>query len=161
MDGVQPRDVVGRQAHGLFAVIRLALHEGRFDDASRSWIATARAPPPSAGVPPGRSPSTATPRTCGPSPATPGRPRARLEPPIASTRSGRARRQRLWAAPCLLRAEGRLTGDDDLLARAAEDFGVIGARFEQAVTESLLSGGRAERGRQALRELGCAPEQRP
>jgi hypothetical protein len=69
--------------------------------------------------------------------------------------------QHLWAAPGLLRAEGRLTGDDALLVQASEGFEAIGARFEQAVTDSLRSGGGAERGRQALRDLGCAPEQRP
>jgi hypothetical protein len=66
--------------------------------------------------------------------------------------------QHRWAAPCLLRAEGRLRGDEALLAQAAEGFGAIGARFEQAVTESLMSGDPAEHGRQALGELGCGPE---
>ncbi len=69
--------------------------------------------------------------------------------------------QHLWAEPCLLRAEGRLRRDEVRLRRAAEGFGAIGARFEQAVTEALTSGDLADRGRQTLRELGCTPEQRP
>ena len=69
--------------------------------------------------------------------------------------------QHLWAEPCLLRAEGRLHGDEARLAQAAERFGAIGARFEQAVTEAMMSGRAADRGREALRQLGCTPEQRP
>ena len=69
--------------------------------------------------------------------------------------------QHLWAAPCLLRAEGRLRGDEALLRQAAEGFGAIGARFEQAVTEALTSGDLADRGREALRGSACVPEQGP
>ncbi len=144
-----------------FAVIRLALHEGRLDDAAveldRYTDATTTGGP-------GRPWSVSA---FGYAPyvwaiacdtwAARGQPDAadRIREVRASTP------QHLWAAPCLLRAEGRLTGDDALLVRAADGFGVIGARFERAVTESLMSGGGAERGREALRDLGCAPEQRP
>lgn len=43
-----------------------------------------------------------------------------------------------WAAACLTRARGRLTGDPSLLADAAARFGRIGARFERACTLDLL-----------------------
>jgi len=61
----------------------------------------------------------------------------------------------LWAAPCLLRAEGRLRRDPDLLRAAADGFAAIDARFEEAVTLTMVDDTRAE-GRARLRALGCA-----
>lgn len=150
-----------KNAVGTFAVMRLALHEGRFDDATTELDRYAEGA------------AIADPDFLGAVSALGYAPyvwaiacdvwAGRGEPGAAEwIREVRAATpQHLWAAPCLLRAEGRLAGDDALLLRAAEGFASIGARFEQAVTESLLSGDGAERGREALRELGCAPEQRP
>ncbi|TDW14268.1 ATP-binding protein [Kribbella kalugense] len=45
-----------------------------------------------------------------------------------------------WADAVLLRATGRLHGDQDALAEAAARFGRIGAAFEQAHTLRLLTG---------------------
>jgi tetratricopeptide (TPR) repeat protein len=144
-----------------FAVIRLALHEGRFDEAAAELDRY------SDGTSIGDKDRPWSVAALGYAPyvwAIACDAWAARDQPDAADRIGEVRAstpQHLWAAPCLLRAEGRLTGDDALLAQASEAFGVIGARFEQAVTESLRSGGGAERGREALRDLGCAPEQRP
>jgi hypothetical protein len=46
--------------------------------------------------------------------------------------------EHLWAIPCLMRAEGRLLGDDELLRGAAAGFAEIGAQFEAATTLEML-----------------------
>ncbi len=91
------------------------------------WTATARAPPSPTRTSRGRSRPSATPPyvwaiDCD-AWAARGDPDAsdRIDEVRASTP------QHLWAAPCLLRAEGRLAGDDALLAQAADGFGAIGA----------------------------------
>jgi predicted ATPase len=61
-----------------------------------------------------------------------------------------------WAAACVDRARGRLAGDPNLIARAAEAFADIDARFEQACTLVLLPD-HAARARRLLGELDCAP----
>jgi predicted ATPase/DNA-binding CsgD family transcriptional regulator len=45
--------------------------------------------------------------------------------------------EHLWAGPCLLRAEGRLLGDDGLLRAAADGFAAIDAHFEESATLAL------------------------
>lgn len=52
----------------------------------------------------------------------------------------RAASENAWSDAVLLRARGRLTGDQDLLRDAAARFERIGAAFEQARTLGLLSG---------------------
>jgi hypothetical protein len=59
-----------------------------------------------------------------------------------------------WAAACVDRALGRLSGEQAVLERAASGFHAIGARFEAACTLLLLPATKGE-GQAALRELGC------
>ncbi|HLX51695.1 MAG TPA: LuxR C-terminal-related transcriptional regulator [Streptosporangiaceae bacterium] len=62
-----------------------------------------------------------------------------------------------WAAACLARAQGRLTGDRAALERSVAGWEHIGAEFERACTLVLLDGERAEEGLAKLGELGCPP----
>jgi hypothetical protein len=55
-------------------------------------------------------------------------------------------REHLWAGPCPLRAEARLTNDPELLRQAAAGFAVIDARFEEACTLTLLDEASSRRG---------------
>jgi hypothetical protein len=59
-----------------------------------------------------------------------------------------------WAAACLARTVGRLTGDAASIAAAVSGFERIGARFERACTLLLLPD-RADEGRAELDRLGC------
>lgn len=59
-----------------------------------------------------------------------------------------------WAAACLVRARGRLDGDEGLLARSVAGWEHIDARFERACT-LLLIADRAREGRAELAALGC------
>jgi hypothetical protein len=65
-----------------------------------------------------------------------------------------------WAAACLARAAGRLTGDRRALDRSLAGWERIHARFERACT-LLLTGDRADEGRAELRALGCPAPARP
>lgn len=60
-----------------------------------------------------------------------------------------------WAAACLARVRGRLTGDPAAFADAVAGFERIGAQFERACT-LLLMPGCADEGRLGLERLGCA-----
>jgi hypothetical protein len=59
-----------------------------------------------------------------------------------------------WAAACLARARGRLTGDAGAIGEALTEWDHLGARFERACTLLLLPD-RAAEGRAELRALGC------
>ncbi|TWD75361.1 putative ATPase [Kribbella amoyensis] len=59
-----------------------------------------------------------------------------------------------WAAATLLRARGRLTGDEALLTEAASRFEGIGARFEYACTLLLLGDDRAAEDLGGVRPVG-------
>jgi len=61
-----------------------------------------------------------------------------------------------WAAACLVRATGRLTGDPGALRQSLAGWERIDARFERACTLLLLDG-QADEGRAELRALGCHP----
>jgi hypothetical protein len=61
-----------------------------------------------------------------------------------------------WAAACLARATGRLTGDPGALRQSLAAWERIEARFERACTLLLLDG-HADEGRAELRALGCPP----
>jgi hypothetical protein len=61
-----------------------------------------------------------------------------------------------WAAACLDRAAGRLTGDQGALARSLAGWDGIDARLEWACT-LLLMDGRADEGHAELATLGCQP----
>ena len=67
-----------------------------------------------------------------------------------------AGRENDWAAACLARADGRLTGGQAALERSVAGWEHIGAGFERACTLLLLDG-RADEGLAKLRELGCQP----
>jgi predicted ATPase/DNA-binding CsgD family transcriptional regulator len=62
-----------------------------------------------------------------------------------------------WAAACLARAEGRLTGDQAALERSVAGWERIGAEFERACTLALFGDERADEGLAKLRDLGCPP----
>jgi predicted ATPase/DNA-binding CsgD family transcriptional regulator len=66
-------------------------------------------------------------------------------------------RENSWAAACLDRARGRLHGDRDALGHALAGFDEIGARFEWAITALLVGGEPADAGRAVLDEIGCPP----
>jgi hypothetical protein len=70
---------------------------------------------------------------------------ARLEPLASEHR---------WAAACLTRARGRLTGDPETLEDALAQWNRLGARFERACTLLLLPDRESE-GRAELTALGC------
>lgn len=65
-----------------------------------------------------------------------------------------------WAAACLARTAGRLTGDQEALARSVAAWDELDARFERACTLLLLPD-RADEGRALLAELGCRPSVEP
>jgi hypothetical protein len=60
-----------------------------------------------------------------------------------------------WAAACLARVRGRLTGDPAAFAAAVDGFERIGAEFERACT-LLLTPDCADEGRAEMERLGCA-----
>lgn len=72
---------------------------------------------------------------------------ARIDPLAAEHR---------WAAACLARARGRLTGDPGAIAEALAEWDRLDARFERACT-LLLMPDREPEGRAELSALGCPP----
>jgi predicted ATPase len=72
---------------------------------------------------------------------------ARIDPLAAEHR---------WAAACLARARGRLTGDPGAIAEALAEWDRLDARFERACT-LLLMPDREPEGRAELGALGCPP----
>jgi predicted ATPase/DNA-binding CsgD family transcriptional regulator len=62
-----------------------------------------------------------------------------------------------WAAACLARARGRLTGDAAAIIEALAEWDRLGARFERACTLLLLPD-REKEGRAELSALGCPHE---
>jgi predicted ATPase/DNA-binding CsgD family transcriptional regulator len=61
-----------------------------------------------------------------------------------------------WAAACLARARGRLTGETGAISEALATWERLDARFERACT-LLLVPGREPEGRAELDALGCRP----
>jgi predicted ATPase/DNA-binding CsgD family transcriptional regulator len=144
-------------AMGVFARVRLCLHDGRLEDGRRWMDGWARGVPTS---PQGTSASERAPRRydgylwsiSAELAAAGGEPEAteRIET-IA-----RSYVEHMWVAPCLERARGRLTGDPGHFERAATGFAAIGAAFEEAATRALLPGSAGDDGRSRLVALGCA-----
>lgn len=64
--------------------------------------------------------------------------------------------QNPWAAACLARVRGRMSGDPAELAGSVAGWERLGARFERACT-LLLIDDRADEGRAELAALGCRP----
>jgi predicted ATPase/DNA-binding CsgD family transcriptional regulator len=139
LEGPRP----GNRGFMAFTSGRLALHQGRLDDA-RSAIAAWDPSYPG----PHFAYSTALAAEIAVIAKAPDAPeqldaaRARVE-------------LNPWAAACLLRAEARLQSDGALLRAALDAFDEIGARFEWAVTAMLLDGAVADEGRALLEELGA------
>jgi hypothetical protein len=65
-----------------------------------------------------------------------------------------------WAAACLARVRGRITGDRGTLEDALAQWTRLGARFERACTLLLLPD-REPEGRAELTALGCAVDVKP
>jgi hypothetical protein len=61
----------------------------------------------------------------------------------------------LWCTPSLRRIDGQLNADPQLIREAASGFAAIGANFEEAATLSLLRGGAGDAGRSWLESAGC------
>jgi hypothetical protein len=134
-----------------FADARLALHEGRLDDAvtavaavpagggawerTRHWYFDAYPWAVAAEVAVVAGGPDAADRL------------AAAEPPA---------RQNRWAAACLARAEGRHRRDPDRLRESVALWERIGARYERACTLLLLDD-RAEEGAAELAALGVTP----
>jgi hypothetical protein len=70
--------------------------------------------------------------------------------------SAEAAQENLWAAACLARASGRLHDDRAALEESLAGWQHIGSRFEQACTLLLLPD-RAAQGHAELEALGCPP----
>jgi hypothetical protein len=134
-----------KKAFAAFAAARIALHEGRVDDAVRIAAGWDPAPPNGylAFV-------------------------VALDAELAALTGAADAADRLtaahatvdenaWARACLLRGEARLTGEGAALRRALDLFDEIGARFEWAVTALLAGGATAEEGRAVLEALGVTP----
>jgi predicted ATPase/DNA-binding CsgD family transcriptional regulator len=131
-----------------FATARIAFHEGRLDDALAA-IADWEPADPSGyvgyymGYPDALGAELAV---------VAGHDGAADRIATARDRSG----ENSWARACLLRAEGRLRSDPDLLRAALTAFDEIDSRFEWAITALLVGGDVAADGRAALAELGVA-----
>jgi predicted ATPase/DNA-binding CsgD family transcriptional regulator len=133
-----------------FTEARIALHEGRLEDA----VAVV------ADLPLGVEPWYGTARWQSLRPyawAIAAEVSAAVGSPDAESRiaaAAPAGEENYWAAACLARAAGRLTGERAALERSLERWERIEARFERACTMMLLEE-RAEEGEAELRALGC------
>ncbi len=131
-----------------FATLRLALHEGRLDDAVAEIARHQRAARVIDSAFPWSAASLGYEGYLWSAAievwAVIDEPGSRKE--IGSARASYA--EHLWATPALIRAEARLFRDPERVRRAAEGFATIGARFEEAATLALLdSMGRRHRSR--------------
>ena len=138
-----------------FTLVRLALHEGRLDDAQAAVQ---------------RYQSIASQVDSAPWPATALDYEGYLWPTVAETWAARQEpdivarlaemqigfAEHLWAVPTLARAEWRATGDLTRLHAAVAGYAAIGAHFEEAATLSLLPGAQGDAGRETLRSLRCS-----
>jgi hypothetical protein len=152
--GAQTRNVhfqVGGMA--TFADARLALHEGRFDDAVRTLADVPRRPDAWQTVrhwyfdayPWALAAEVAVAAGSADAPD-------RL---IAATPIGA---ENAWSAACLARARGRHTGDTAALLESVAGWERINARYERAST-LLLVPGRADEGRSELAAMGVTVPQ--
>jgi hypothetical protein len=135
-----------------FSEARIALHQGRIDEAVAAV----------AGLPLGQEPWYGRPRWYSARPyawAIAAEVAIVAGLPDAADRlaaAAPAGEENYWAAACLARAAGRLNGDHGALARSLAGWEGIDARFERACT-LLLMDGRADEGRAELATLGCQP----
>jgi len=130
------------QGFAPFVKCRVALHDGRLDDA----VATADALPAEY-MGKFDAYARAIAAECA---VTAGLPNARERLDAAAALA----EQNDWAAACLLRARGRLNSDRADLERAVLSWEKIGAQYERACT-LLLIDDRAADGRAELVALGC------
>ncbi|NRQ38408.1 hypothetical protein HII36_42265 [Nonomuraea sp. NN258] len=129
-------DLVGSPQHrplGVFVDARLAVHAGRFETAAELCEQAA------AGFRPGFFDRYAT-AACAELAVVAGLPDAAG----LLTAAEPAGRENDWAAACLARAAGRLTGDAAALEASVAGWERIGARFERACTLWLLPARRDE-----------------
>jgi predicted ATPase/class 3 adenylate cyclase len=138
-----------------FTLVRLALHEGRLDDAEAAVQRYASiastvdtAPWPATALDYGGYVWSTAAETWA----------ARHEPDFAARLAELQTRyaEHLWAVPTLARAEWRATGDLTRLHAAVAGYAAIGAHFEEAATLALLPGPEGDAGRETLRSLGCS-----
>jgi predicted ATPase/DNA-binding CsgD family transcriptional regulator len=139
-----------------FAAIRLALHDGRLDDAlTFSEEAVERL----AAVPGRRSAVMANNYGGYAWLAIAETLSLRHEPDaeerIAAMSTGFVEHR--WREPTMQRIEGRLRGDPGLIVEAALGFASLGAEFEEAATRALLAGREGDVGRRWLDAAGCEP----
>jgi predicted ATPase/DNA-binding CsgD family transcriptional regulator len=159
---VRLREITGTGAHraagtylssfAAFSEARIALHLGRVDEAAAAVAA----------LPLGQEPWYGTPHWYSARPyawaiaaevaIVAGLPDA-AERLAAAAPAGE---ENHWAAACLARAAGRLSGDHGELARSLAGWEAIDARFERACTLTLMDGRGAE-GHAELSSLGCRP----
>jgi predicted ATPase/DNA-binding CsgD family transcriptional regulator len=136
----------------VFSDARIALHQGRINDALDAV----------ADLPLGVEPWYGTPRWYAARPyawavaaevaIVAGLPDA----PDLLAAAAPAGEENYWAAACLARAAGRLHGDNDALKQSLDGWERIDAQFEWACTLLLLDG-KADEARRKLAELGCEP----
>ena len=151
---IGPEQVAGSNlaAVAAFTQARLALHEGRLDDAVAA----------TADLPLETEPWYETPRWSSLRPyawAMAAEVAALADPGTAAGRlaaAAPAGAENYWAGACLARAAGRLHGTDGQLELAVAGWERIEARFERACTLLLLTD-RAAEGHAELRALGCPP----
>ncbi len=135
-----------------FSDARIALHQGRIDEAVAAI----------ADLPLGREPWYGTPHWYSARPyawAIAAEVAIVAGLPDAGDRlaaAAPAGAENYWAAACLARAAGRLNGNHAALAESLAGWERIDARFERACTLVLLDG-HADEGRAELRALGCHP----
>ncbi|WP_426570754.1 ATP-binding protein [Aquihabitans sp. McL0605] len=139
------------------ALVRVALHEGRLDDALAELARHADQLDPSTVEVPSSLACADYEAYLWPLAAEVWAADRAADAPARLEQVRQVMQAHHWGVPCLLRAEWRLTGDPVVLARAAEGFDAIDARFEAAATRALLEGPEGDAGRAILTELGCAP----
>ncbi|MGH9213382.1 MAG: ATP-binding protein [Acidimicrobiales bacterium] len=128
-----------------FATARVALHEGRLDDALGCF----------ADLDPGRGLAYLGYALALKAELTVVAGLAEASDALVSARSRID--EHAWANACLLRAEARLDGDPATMQAALDAFDDLDSRFEWAVTALLVGGDTAERARTTFAELGTSP----
>ena len=138
-----------------FVAVRLALHDGRLDDASAEIARLEEVIGAAGSASPWEASSLGYEGFVWSAAAEVW---AALGEPTTAERIERLRAhyaEHLWALPALTRAEGRLSRDAERLRAAAAGFAAIDARFEEAATLAMLDGQEGATGRATLLALGC------
>ena len=139
-----------------FAAIRLALHDGRLDDA----LAFSDAAAERLAADPSRRTAVVANNYGGYAWLAIAETLSLRHEPDARERIEAMQAgfsEHLWREPTMRRIEGQLRGDPDLIVEAATGFASLGAEFEEAATRALLAGPRGDVGRRWLDAAGCEP----